>query len=70
MKESIPLLISIAVMVLLVGILGIATIVLISKRANRWPDKSNSKDPEHEKSVDPWLEAGKRLHEEYTEQDI
>ena len=70
MKESIPLLISIAAMVLLVGILGIATIILISKRAHRRLDTSNSKDQEHEKNVDPWLEAGKRLHEEYTEQDI
>ena len=70
MKESIPLLISIAAMVLLVGILGIATIILISKKSRRRPDTSNSKHTEHEKNVDPWLEAGKRLHEEYTEQDI
>jgi hypothetical protein len=70
MKESIPLLISIAAIVLLVGILGIATIVLISKKSHRRPDISNSRDKEHEKNVDPWLEAGKRLHEEYNEQDI
>ena len=70
MKETIPLLLSIAAMVLLVGILAIAIVVLISKRYHRPSDTSNSKDLEHEKKVDPWLEAGKRLHEEYTEQDI
>ena len=70
MKESIPLLISIAAMVLLVGILGIATIVLISKTSHRRLDTSNFKDPEDEQNVDPWLEAGKRLHENCTEQDI
>ena len=69
MKESIPLLISIAAIILLVGILGISSIVLISKRSRYRPVKPHSPVEEHDKKVDPWQEAGKRLHEEYPEQD-
>ena len=49
MKESIPLLLSIAAIILLVGILGIASIVLLSKRSRYRPVKPHSPVEEHDK---------------------
>ncbi len=70
MSASLPLLLIIAAMLLIVGVLAIAAIVLVAKKCSCRPDNKDNLSNNPPECIDPWLEAGKRVKEEYPEQDI
>jgi hypothetical protein len=69
MSTSLPILLLIAAMVLLLGVVAVTAIILLAKRCNHRPDNNSNGMEIQDKNLDAWVEAGKRLDEEFPEQE-
>lgn len=69
MNTSIPVLVAIAGLLLLLGVLAILAIYLVASKCRCKSGMNKRNATQDTEQVDPWAEAGRRLSEEFQEQE-